>query len=347
LKLGLTRLVVLIAVAALAAGTAGCGDKKKKTTKTEVETEQFLLDAEDFDLETVVGLLKADKVKSAEELEQRINEDNGISNVDIDQDKEVDYVMVKESRDGEAIVLDMMAVPSSTNSEEDAETIATVNFKRTESSQEMHVEGGYPEYVNGHHHHYYSYRHHYGPSLSGMLFYSWLYSSRPYYYRPYMSSYYVSRPLYARSSLASKRSTYRTTSKVSPVAKKAKPSSYKSSAAAKKTTSRLSKGTSTAGKKAGIKNYKSASKTYSKRDSFKKKRQATGFGSSGKKSSGSKSVWGSSSGKKKSGASSGSRSRSRSSGFGKSSGSRSRSSGFGSSSSSRSRSRSSGGRLRR
>jgi hypothetical protein len=295
--------VVLFAVASLG---AGCSNDDKR-----VEGETYLLNSEDFDLETVVGLIKDNKVSNIEELEEQINDDTGLSNVDIDADGDVDYIMIRESREGGQYELDFMAVPSSTNDEADAETIASVQVEHKEGSGDVHVRGGYPSYVHGHHSHYYHYHRPHSGLMTGM-FLGYMLSSRSYYYGGYRSG-WSSRRAYASSALTSKRSAYRSSKSVSPIKKASKPSSYKIASAAK-TRSKLKSG--------AIKGRTGSSKTFSKRDQFKQKRKASGFGSSKSKSgsspfggSKSKSSFGSKK-KKKSSWGSSSRSRSRSRSFG-------------------------------
>lgn len=338
--------VVAFALSCSLVSVCGCDSKKSRTTtRTEVDGQSYLLSSEDFDLETVMALIKDDKVKGAEELEKTINDDNGINNVDIDRDDKIDYVMVKEGRDGEALLLDFVAIPSSTEKEDEAETVASVRFTRNTSTNQVHVEGGYPSYVDGHHHHYYSYHHHHGIGVGEALFLAWLFTpSRPLFYRPYSVGFYSPRPIYSRSSLGTARSSYRSKVSVSPVKKSTRPASYNIASAQKKPSRWRQKATASGGT---LSSKSGAAKSFSARDSSKAKKSATGFGASksssgsawgSKKSSGS-GVWGKSSGSSSSG------SRSKSSGWGSSSGSRSKSSGWGSSSS-RSRSRSSGSRRR-
>lgn len=323
---------VRIAVLGLAVLCAGsCSDKKDKRVKGE----SYLLNSEDFDLETVVGLIRDNKVKNVEELEEQLNADTGLSNVDIDGDEQIDYVIVRENREGNNYSLDFLAVPTSTNDENDAETIASVQVEHKADTGEVHVRGGYPSYVHGHNHHYYHYHRPHSGLATGMFLAWMLTPSRPYYYGRYRTG-WSSRPVYSRSRLSTKRSSYRSSRSVGPMKSKPKPSNYKIASAAR-TKSRIKSG--------AIKSRAGKSRTFSKRNQFKKKRSASGFGSSGRKSK--SSVFGGSKSGSKSKSGFGSRSGKRSRSFGSSSGSRSRSRSFGSSSRSRSRSRSFGGRRRR
>lgn|GEM_PF-1918990 len=338
--------------------TSGCfcgGDSRPRRSKnsvkrTEVNAQNFLFNADEFDLETIISLVKENKVKGAEELEEVINgEKAAISNVDIDKDGTIDYVLVKEGREGQKIALDFRAVPSSTNQESDAETIASMTFSHNTTTNEVEVSGGYPSYANGHDNYYYSYRQPYrhgGMSVGQALFLAWLFTpSRPIFYRGYRPAYFVRRPVYSRSMLSSRRSTYRTTSRVSPVRRQARPKGYSISSASKG-KSKFASGKSKVAKPTSFSSRSGSMKSFGKRDTSKTKKSASGFGASKSRSGGfgsnKKSSFGSSSGSKsRSSFGSSSRSSSSRSSFGRSSGSSSRSS-FGRSSRS-----SSSGRRRR
>lgn len=350
----------------------GCGDDHVETRhETKVEGKSFLLSADDFDLETVMALMREDKVQSAEELEKRINDGGGISNVDVDGDGKVDYIQVKESRSGDALLLDFLAIPSSTQDEQAAETVATVRFSKNSTSNEVQVEGGYPSHVRGHHDHHYSYHHGHGLSMGEALFLTWLFMpSRPLFYHPYAMGYYTPRPVYPASALQSRRTQYRSSMKVSPVQRSTPSAGFKAASSTRKPSKFASPAKSGTG--TGLSSKTGAAKAFETRDAAKPKSAATGFGASksaapsastgSKPSSGS--AWGASSGSTKSssnpwggksGASAPSGSSSKTSGFGGSTGKKSSfgsssgsKSSFGGSSSTRSRpsSRSSGGRRR-
>jgi len=293
----------------------GCSNSHRDTS---VETKSFLLNAEDFDLATITSLVRDNKVAGGEELEKLVNGDNGINNVDLDGDGQIDYIRVVESRPGDSIVLDFVAAPA--NGEE--ATVSSLRFSHNTTTNQMHVSGGYPEYVRGYDSHYYNYHSPYRVGLGTAMFYSWMYRpSRvmyvPGYARP---SYYSPRARYSSSQMSTRRTSYRTQTKVSPVKKAARPASYKSSKRATKTASKF-KASSAKSSKKTFGSRAGKSKSFVKRDSSKTKKKATGFGAKPAKTK-SKSSWGSpskkksswgSSKKKSSFGSSKSRSRSRSS----------------------------------
>lgn len=341
----------------LAFAGCSCSDKNdyrnvgkytpRTKTTTNVQTKSYLLNSNDFDLATITSMVRDNKVGSAEELEKFINSDNGVNNVDIDKDGNIDYIQVVENQ-GDGIVLDFRAIPSKTGNVDEAVTVSTLRFSRNTATNEVEVSGGYPEYVDGHSNHYYNYRTPYRPGLSmgDALFLAWMFSPTRTVYAPvYRPGFYTPRVRYGSAQLASKRTTTRTTTKVSPIKKASKPASYKSSKHASKTASKF-KATSKA-KGNSFSSRAGASKSYSKRSATKERKKATGFGASRKKPSSSTGGWGSSSSSKRksSGWGSSSSSRKKKSSWGSSS--RKKSRGWGSSSSSRSRSRGGFGRRRR
>jgi hypothetical protein len=175
----------------------GSAPRSPVTTQTEIEGQRFLLKADDFDLENIIGLIKDSKLKDASELEKRINDGSGINNVDIDQDGVIDYIMVKESRGAKGITLDFLAVPSSIKDESRAETIASLTFSQNTSSKDVQVQGGYPAYVQGGENAYYSgIIPHGGMSFGDAFFLAWLFSpGRMMFYQPFMPMYYYPRPV--------------------------------------------------------------------------------------------------------------------------------------------------------
>lgn len=302
---------ILVPFAAACMVVVGCSDNSSTRSHSQSRSQRTvqgsLLSFSDFDLETVVAVVKENKVNGAQELEKFINSDNGVNNVDVDKDGKIDYVRVVEGRSGSNITLDMQAKPTSGGEEV---TVANLTFSQTAGSEQLTVQGGYPSYVDGHQNHHYSYSsNRSGLSVGEAVFLAWLLSpGRTMYMQPYPT--YTPRPVYTSSNLQSRRTTTRTTTKVSPVKSATKPSSY-SIKSAQKTQSRL--------KNTGV-------SSFQKRGSNEKK-AATGFSRTPSRSSSSSSSnkpAAKPAPKKKSGSSwgrsSGSRSRSRS--WGRSGGSR-------------------------
>jgi|GEM_PF-3614636 len=189
----MAKLLPLVLMAALLTNCT-CNERPFESSM-QIGGQQYLLNAKDFDLQQVIALIRDNKIKDAADLEKKINEQGGINNVDIDHDSKVDPIKIKESRKGNSVVLEFLAVPSSTHKAEDATTVATVEFSRSASSNDVQVQGGYANHVNGHENAYYTTNVHSGPSFGTMLFLTWLFMpSRPHYYAPVMPV-YVTRPV--------------------------------------------------------------------------------------------------------------------------------------------------------
>jgi hypothetical protein len=186
-------LTILLSVVLLCSCTSS---EKPVQESMQIGGQQYLLNAKDFDLQQVIALIRDNKIKDAADLEKKINEPGGINNVDTDHDSKIDYIKIKESRKGNGVAMEFLAIPSSTQKIEDAVTVATVNFSRSASSNDVELQGGYANHVNGHEGAYYtSHMHSMGPSFGEMLFLSWLFMpSRPYYYQPVMPV-YVAQPV--------------------------------------------------------------------------------------------------------------------------------------------------------
>ncbi len=314
------KLMFLSMVLLLAVGCERRHTRSTTHTTTSTNTQSHLMDAKDLDLQTIVGMIKSNKVDGAKELEKAINTTSGINNVDIDKDGKIDYIIVKENRGGSggAISLDLLALPSSTKKESEATTVASISFKKNVQSNQVEVSGGYPNYVNGYNNHYYSYRQP-GLTFGQGMFLMWMYSAhRPLYYRPmFYRSYYSPRSVYSSGQLRSTRTTYRSQTKVSPVRKASRPSNYNIKSA-KKVPSRFK---SKIGSGSKFSNRSGNSKKFSTRSGKSNRKSSWGSRSSkpkrswggSSKPSRSKS-WGGSSGKSRSRSwGGGSRSRSRSS----------------------------------
>lgn len=314
----------------LALALAGCGTRTETqtTTSQQVDTRSFLLNAKDFDLQTVVGMVKSNKVGSAEALEKAINSDNGISNVDIDKDGKVDYISVKEGRKGDAVSLDLIAIPSGTQNPAEGVVIASITFSKDTQTNTVVVSGGYPQYVDGYAENYYTYRHP-GLGFGEAMFLAWMFSPRPLYYQPYYyRSYYAPRPVYSHSVLTTRRTTYRAATGAPAISSSRRPSAYTIPSA--KVPSRFQPAPRSAG--SSFTERSGQGRGFQPRATVPNKPSSWGTQSAGTRSSG----WGNSSGSGRSpGWGKASPGAPRSSGWGSSSGS-SRSSGWGSSGGSKS-----------
>jgi len=254
------------------------------------------MDTAAFDLEAVVAKLKEGKLANAQELEKFVNETEGVNNVDLDKDGAVDELTVKEEKSGDGKTA--MAIVAHPKTGEES-VVAEVKFERAANGN-VEVSGAYPEYVQGYQDHYY--RHTLtGSTLGDMMFYSWLFSPRPVYVPSYRYGMYYGSPRHVMNTgrLSSTRTTYRTTTKMSPIRKQVRPSTYKPSTTfAQKSASRF-KSSPASARGSTLSSKKGASQSFTKRSGTKSK--ATGFGASKSSSGSRKSGWGSSSSSRKSG----------------------------------------------
>lgn len=271
------KALCLFVSAIVALAVTGCSEEPKPVksetkTTTNVNVNQYLMDAEAFDMASVIAKLKEGSVKDAEGLQKFINETSGINNVDLDKDGNIDTITVKEERGENGKIA--MAVVAHPKDEKKSATIAEVAFEKNTSTDEITVSGSYPNYVSGHQDHYY--RHTLTGSMIGdMMFYSWLFSPRPVFYTPYTYGMYGygARPVLRGNNLRSTRTTYRTQNKVTTVSPTKKPAAYKPATSdakkmAKKVgnTSRPTGGT--------LKSKQGSTKSFSKTTGQKKKAPA-------------------------------------------------------------------------
>ena len=202
-------------------------------------TSVSMFDAEDFDLETVVGLLTQEL--TPEQIQSFINDpQNAIHNVDaepcVDQgdsrvcgDGNRDFIVVRQNRTENEVTLDFEAYasPPQNPAEESHTTVASVSA-RMENGQ-YNIQGYYPNYAHGYQNHHYSHSH--GMSvgegiLLGMMFSSMM--SPPYYdygrYNSYQPVRVIERTRYieTRNSSAS-RARYRPST---PIVRSARPANF-------------------------------------------------------------------------------------------------------------------------
>jgi len=189
------------------------------------EPTQFLLSSNDFDLEAVIGLIKGNKIKDAADLEKQINAGNAINNVDMDHDGKIDYIKVKENRNGSNMTFDFLAIPSSSQNEAQGKTVASITFSQNQAANNTQIQGGYPNYVQGYNQNYYNtYMPHQGLSFGDALFLAWIFSpGRSMYYHPYAPVVYIQRPVIIHQDLQARRSFFRKDQAIAEVKPQPKP----------------------------------------------------------------------------------------------------------------------------
>lgn len=207
---GLTRFALLII--GLLAGLAAC-------SQPTVQSQSYLLRADQFSLETVVGLIQNGRATDAASLQTLVNDpSSGINNVDVDHDNQIDMVLVRETEQNGNKRFDFTAQPSGNPNGQPVD-VATINFVRDGS--QIAVNAGYANYVQGYDSYYYNVR-----LAQDLMLFHYLYAPHPYYVPVYSAYHYVPRPIYAPSYLSTVRRTYTTTTQISPIARTVRPSTF-------------------------------------------------------------------------------------------------------------------------
>ena len=153
--------------------------------------------AEGLDLQAVHNVVK--KAKDAKDLEYHLNQPDGINNLDLNDDKQVDYIKVTEygnKTDGYGFSLTVE--PEAGQVQE----VATIEIVRSGDRAEVQVRGN--ETIYGHGHHYSA-----GYGIGTFLLWSYLLSPHPFYYSPFRYGYY---PSYYSPYSTVPRGTYRSRS---------------------------------------------------------------------------------------------------------------------------------------
>jgi len=197
---------------------------KLATATDNYDSQKYMLHALNFDLETIISIIEKGDFKDYKELEAKINsEESGINNVDIDQDNKVDYIGIEESKKGDKRHLSFVAFPSSKPKDKSLHiVVAQISLskpalkgkkKPTEGEQEeVEVEGGYPDYVDGGDSFFYRNRYY---IVGGGLFATYMWYARRNAYRKGWNDYKRYHKMRSRRSLRNirrARTTYRSRS---------------------------------------------------------------------------------------------------------------------------------------
>ncbi|MBN1971860.1 MAG: hypothetical protein JXR48_00365 [Candidatus Delongbacteria bacterium] len=222
--------------------------------------------AEGLDLKALTELVK--EVKNSEELEKRLNSDNSINNLDLNDDGIVDYLKVTEYGGGDAYGFSITTEPEKGEIQE----VASVEISRADDRADINVRGNEQIYGSG------AYYHDNSHFWRNMFLFSYFTNGfgmwrSPYYWGGY-PSYYRSYTVVDRSSYRNRTSAY--TSRSNAVKTQQTNSSISKSNPNKNAVA-------TKGIKAGLKNPTSTQKNFQKRSTTK----SVGAGGFGRKSSGS------------------------------------------------------------
>ena len=168
--------------------------KPKNQYKVNVQTVTAAADG--LDLRAVGALVK--KAKDGEDLERLLNDKNeGINNLDLNEDDKVDYIKVTEYGDDKVKGFSLTAEPEKGEEQE----VATIEIEKSDSENaNVQVQGNQQIYGNNHY-----YRSHF--PVGSFLLWSYLLRPHPFYASPWGYGYY---PSYHRPYSRVSTTTYRT-----------------------------------------------------------------------------------------------------------------------------------------
>jgi hypothetical protein len=203
-------------LAALVFAIAGCQHPTTNVTVTNT-AEVATVSPQDFALDTVIGLLRSG-VNDGPTLEAKINDpSSGINNVDVDKDGKVDYVQVVEAQIPSGKKMELIAHASSGSVPDTS--IAAIKF--TQSDTGIDAQTGYAPLIDPAGRYYYQ-----DHLLANMLFAQWLFMpSRPMYLAPVPMG-YAYRSRMAPTVFTQTRSSFTTSSRVSPIVSQPRPASF-------------------------------------------------------------------------------------------------------------------------
>jgi len=159
-----------------------CAGAKYKTVEPGdggTDTTLIVEAADGLDLEALTALVK--EVKSAEDLEKRLNEPNGINNMDLNEDDKVDFIKVTEygNKNSDEYGFSLTTEPA----EGEVQEIATIEISKNNDEANVQVTGSQTIYGSNH-----VYHHHY--PLASLLLWSYFIAPHPFYYSPFGWGYY-------------------------------------------------------------------------------------------------------------------------------------------------------------
>ena len=227
--------------------------------------------ADGLNLAAVGDLLQ--KAKDGETFERLLNSaNNGVNNLDLDEDGTVDYIYVTEYGDERVKGFSLTTQPKAGETQE----VATIEVEKSGSNAQVQIQGNEQMYGRNHYHHS-------SFGLTDMLILGWMFSPRRAYASPWGYGSYP--PNYSRSAARS-NSDYQ-----SSVRRSTSGSSYNSSTQSRvnSNTKSPNAGKSAASVKAPLKNPTTAQKQFQARNPSKQTTSG-GFGRSTNKSSTSRST---------------------------------------------------------
>lgn len=171
--------------------TCGSSDSTPDTSSSTGEDMTVIADkaaSEGLDLELLLPLVR--EAKDAEDLERRLNEKDGINNLDLNADGKVDFIKVTEFGNKEAYGFSLTTQPEESQEQE----IATIEIKREDDEKASVQVSGNQQIYGQNHYHTATF-----PS-AGWFLLGYLLAPHPPYYSPFYWGYYPSywSPWYPR-----------------------------------------------------------------------------------------------------------------------------------------------------
>lgn len=130
-----------------------------------------------LDLEAVGELIG--QVKDAADFEKRLNQPNGINNLDLNQDGVVDFLQVTEYGSGNQRGFSLFV-----ELEDGRQEVATIEFQQNGQNADVQIQGN-PNLYGSNNYYYRS-----GIGLGDILLLSWIFSPHPFFYSPWSRGYY-------------------------------------------------------------------------------------------------------------------------------------------------------------
>jgi len=143
--------IIMVVFFLLIWGYFSCSSARHATTVTpgSVDTTAWIdsAAADGLDLEALTATVK--EVSSGEELEKTINSANGINNLDLNADGEVDYIRVTEYGDRESYGFSLTVQPE----EREEQEVATIEISKEDDDTLVQTTGNQHIYGSGHVYH--------------------------------------------------------------------------------------------------------------------------------------------------------------------------------------------------
>lgn len=152
-----------------------CGDSNSPYYNVTVQQSA----ADGLDLKAVMEILKS--CKNAEEFEKKLNQPQGVNNLDLNLDGKTDYIKVDEYSDGKIRGFSLTTEPNQGEIQE----IATIEIQKEGEQAQVQARGN--EQIYGQNHYYHS-----RFSFTDFLIMSYLLRPHPFYSSPFRWGYYPS-----------------------------------------------------------------------------------------------------------------------------------------------------------